>query len=84
MGNEILSLREAQNPDFGVVNIFHLAFVMVLLKTEVSSGFSNLDLRPVRAAPVSRSAACLWLPSPSCPLPNNRKFALHLLQLRSQ
>lgn len=50
MGNDILSLNEAQKPDRGVVNIFHLAFVMVLLKMEVSSSFFNLDLWPCESS----------------------------------
>lgn len=69
MRSEILSLFEAQNSNFGVMGIFHLALVTVLLKTDVSSCLFNLEMGPCESSfPWKKpSSAFFWLLCPSCP-----------------
>lgn len=68
-GNEILGLLEAHITDFGVMDIFHLALVMVLLKTDVSNGcLCNVETWPCESSLPwkKRSPAFFWLLCPSC------------------
>lgn len=50
MGNEILSLPEAQKTDFRVANTFHSALVLVLWKADSGNGFFNLDSWPCQSS----------------------------------
>lgn len=50
MRNEILCLLEAHITDFGVMDIFHLALVMVLLKMDVSNCLCNVETWPCESS----------------------------------
>lgn len=60
---------------------FHLSLVMILFKTNVSC-FCNLKMLSSESNLLQKKwlSASVWL----LPFPNNRQFALHLLQVGSQ
>lgn len=60
---------------------FHLSLGTILLKTNVNC-FSNLKMLSSESSLPQKKwlSASFWL----LPLPNNRQFALHLLQVGSQ